>query len=438
MIIWAFPGMGKSYAALNNSESIFDCDATRFKYDVNPDTNLHGFLLNDCSRKNQYPENYISYVNKFDNLYNYVLINCEPNIFSNFSDMRVVYPDVSLKAEYLQRYRDRGDNDTFISYMDECFEEMVNYFDSLSCKFKIKIKDSNKYLVDIMEESRMEFMSKTAVVAIISEAVKYGLFKKSNDMSIEKTADEIFEGNIVVDFDDLKSKIDACYKKEALEKKYADNRNGLSHEELTELIMDSMVSGVAEIYYGEIAPYSHGYRYRFNDKDYQMYDCSEFFDCAEKVCSAIGKGKYCIDIDNLKICTLTALENEKNITSYEYSDRLDWHLGDQYYHHIHRLRDVHEHKGLDAIIQGRCSGTWSNCMACKENNLIRQMVAFKGFCVDYAMNNNGEVFNANFKKALVDYHKRHGVDISDINNWIDNNYNKSFQSATAKVAVKSR
>lgn len=66
------------------------------------------------------------------------------------------------------------------------------------------------------------------------------------------------------------------------------------------------------------------------------------------------------------------------------------------------------------------------------------MVAFKGFCVDYAMNNNGEVFNANFKKALVDYHKRHGVDISDINNWIDNNYNKSFQSATAKVAVKSR
>lgn len=363
MIIWAFPGMGKSYAALNNSESIFDCDATRFKYDVNPDTNLHGSLLNDCSRKNQYPENYISYVNKVDNLYNYVLINCEPNIFSNFSDMRVVYPDVSLKAEYLQRYRDRGDNDTFISYMDECFEEMVNYFDSLSCKFKIKVKDSNKYLVDIMEESRMEFMSKTAVVAIISEAVKYGLFKKSNDMSIEKTADEIFEGNIVVDFDDLKSKIDACYKKEALEKKYA---------------------------------------------------------------------------DNLKICTLTALENEKNITSYEYSDRLDWHLGDQYYHHIHRLRDVHEHKGLDAIIQGRCSGTWSNCMACKENNLIRQMVAFKGFCVDYAMNNNGEVFNANFKKALVDYHKRHGVDISDINNWIDNNYNKSFQSATAKVAVKSR
>ena len=44
MIIWAFPGMGKSYAALNNSESIFDCDATRFKYDVNPDTNLHGSL----------------------------------------------------------------------------------------------------------------------------------------------------------------------------------------------------------------------------------------------------------------------------------------------------------------------------------------------------------------------------------------------------------
>lgn len=56
-------------------------------------------------------------------------------------------------------------------------------------------------------------------------------------------------------------------------------------------VLDSdMVSGAADIYYGEVAPYSHGYRYTFDGKDYEMYNCSEFFDCPEKVCTAIEKG----------------------------------------------------------------------------------------------------------------------------------------------------
>lgn len=436
MIIWAFPGIGKSNIHLN---SVIDCDAAYFKFNIPKDTILHNNeLMHDCSLNSDYPGNYIKYVKDCDLVYDYILINCEPELISSFSDVRIIYPDTSLKDEYMHRYIDRGDNNSFISYMDDSFEEMVRHFDLSPHKYKVKVMKENKFLNDILGEMRMEFMSKTAMVAIISEADKYGLFNIPDGLSVEKTADEIFEGHIEVDFDKLKNELDLAYKNEALEKKFQENRNGLSHTELTNLIMDSMVSGAADIYYGEVAPYSHGYRYSFDGKDYEMYNCSEFFDCPEKVCTAIEKGQFVIDIDKLDSLTRSAYKAVEN-SSYIYSDTLDWKLDDYYYHHIHRLKDVHELKGLDAIVSGKCMGTYSNCMACKENTLIRQMVAFKGYCLDYVMkNSNSDDFNGRFQLALSEYHSRHGLDISDIDKWCNDNFEKTFESASFKAPAKKR
>ena len=413
MIIWAFPGIGKSNIHLN---SVIDCDAAYFKFNIPKDTILHNNeLMHDCSLNS-------------DLVYDYILINCEPEFISSFSDVRIIYPDASLKDEYMHRYIDRGDNNSFISYINDSFEEMVRHFDLSPHKYKVKVMKENKFLNDILGEMRMEFMSKTAMVAIISEADKYGLFNIPDGLSVEKTADEIFEGHIEVDFDKLKNELDLAYKNEALEKKFQENRNGLSHTELTNLIMDSMVSGAADIYYGEVAPYSHGYRYTFDGKDYEMYNCSEFFDCPEKVCTAIEKGQFVIDIDKLDSLTRSAYKAVEN-SSYIYSDTLDWKLDDYYYHHIHRLKDVHELKGLDAIVSGKCKGTYSNYMACKENTLIRQMVAFKGYCLD---------FSGRFQLALSEYHSRHGLDISDIDKWCNDNFEKTFESASFKAPAKKR
>ena len=436
MIIWAFPGIGKSNIYLS---SVIDCDVAYFKFNIPEDTVLHNNeLMHDCSLNSDYPDNYIKYVKDCDLVYDYILINCEPDLISSFSDVHIIYPDASLKDEYMHRYVNRGDNNSFISYMDDSFEEMVRYFDLLPHKYKVKVTKENKFLNDILGEMRMEFMSKTAMVAIISEADKYGLFNIPDGLSVEKTADEIFEGHIEVDFDNLKNELELAYKNEALEKKFQENRNGLSHTELTNLIMDSMVSGAADIYYGEVAPYSHGYRYTFNGKDYEMYNCSEFFDCPEKVCTAIEKGQFVIDIDKLASLTRSAYKTVED-SSYTYSDTLDWKLDDYYYHHIHRLKDVHELKGLDAIVSGKCMGTYSNCMACKENTLIRQMVAFKGYCLDYFMkNSNSDDFNERFQSALSEYHSRHGLDISDIDKWCNDNFEKTFESASFKAPAKKR
>lgn len=150
------------------------------------------------------------------------------------------------------------------------------------------------------------------------------------------------------------------------------------------------------------------------------------------------KGQFVIDIDKLDSLTRSAYKTVED-SSYTYSDTLDWKLDDYYYHHIHRLKDVHELKGLDAIVSGKCKGTYSNYMACKENTLIRQMVAFKGYCLDYVMkNSNSDDFNGRFQLALSEYHSRHGLDISDIDKWCNDNFEKTFESASFKAPVKKR
>lgn len=86
----------------------------------------------------------------------------------------------------MHRYIDRGDNNSFISYINDSFEEMVRHFDLSPHKYKVKVMKENKFLNDILGEMRMEFMSKTAMVAIISEADKYGLFNIPDGLSVEK------------------------------------------------------------------------------------------------------------------------------------------------------------------------------------------------------------------------------------------------------------
>ena len=148
MIIWAFPGIGKSNIHLS---SVIDCDAAYFKFNIPQDTILHNNeLMHDCSLNSDYPGNYIKYVKNCDLVYDYILINCEPELISSFSDVRIIYPAVSLKDEYMHRYIDRGDNNSFISHMNDSFEEMVRYFDLLPHKYNVKVMKENKFLNDIL------------------------------------------------------------------------------------------------------------------------------------------------------------------------------------------------------------------------------------------------------------------------------------------------
>ena len=86
MIIWAFPGIGKSNIYLS---SVIDCDVAYFKFNIPEDTVLHNNeLMHDCSLNSDYPDNYIKYVASLKSIY--LILKCLYSRF-NFFFFRCAY-----------------------------------------------------------------------------------------------------------------------------------------------------------------------------------------------------------------------------------------------------------------------------------------------------------------------------------------------------------
>jgi hypothetical protein len=62
----------------------------------------------------------------------------------------LVYPDLSLKDEYMKRYKERGNNKQFIEVLDKMFDNWVDELNNETDEFiKIKLNDSNYYISDL-------------------------------------------------------------------------------------------------------------------------------------------------------------------------------------------------------------------------------------------------------------------------------------------------
>ena len=64
-------------------------------------------------------------------------------------DFVVVYPDKSLKEEYLKRYNERGDSKMFINMMDKEWDEMIDYIEDSGYKI-VRLMKKDYYLEDIL------------------------------------------------------------------------------------------------------------------------------------------------------------------------------------------------------------------------------------------------------------------------------------------------
>ncbi len=74
----------------------------------------------------------------------------------------LVYPDISLKEEYIQRYKSRGNNEKFISFIADNWESFIK--DMENEKFPILVKlESNEYLSDVFNELNYTPMYKQKV-----------------------------------------------------------------------------------------------------------------------------------------------------------------------------------------------------------------------------------------------------------------------------------
>jgi len=102
-LVSAFPGTGKSYYFKNTSKEVLDSDSSTFD-------------------KSEFPENYISHIKKNMGKVDVILISSHEEVRDALVDadldFTLIYPDKSLKDEYIQRYKDRGNEESFIKLLD--------------------------------------------------------------------------------------------------------------------------------------------------------------------------------------------------------------------------------------------------------------------------------------------------------------------------------
>lgn len=141
-IISGFPGVGKSHLGkrLDNEVKVLDLESSDFKGENRWEDYKNGI-------KNQ--------VGKVDVLF--VSSHKETRkILSELGlNFYLVYPDRSLKDEYLRRYAERGSTEEFIEMMDKNFDLFIDSIENEEVRCaKIKLTGEDEYL-----DSFLNFMN---------------------------------------------------------------------------------------------------------------------------------------------------------------------------------------------------------------------------------------------------------------------------------------
>ena len=124
IIYSAFPGTGKSFYynkyLVHSDRIILDSDSSKFD-------------------KSKFPENYMNHIKDNINKAHIMFVSSHEEVrnalVANALSFTLIYPHISLKDEYIERYKDRGNSSLFIKLMNENWERWIlGCQEQLGCK----------------------------------------------------------------------------------------------------------------------------------------------------------------------------------------------------------------------------------------------------------------------------------------------------------------
>lgn len=136
ILISAFPGVGKSYLFKNLKDyKILDSDSSTFDKDL-------------------FPGNYIDHIKQNIGVVDIIMISTHDVVRQQLEEnglfFVLVYPDISLKDEYIGRYNERGNDDNFIKILGENWDNWINDIEKQKGCLKIKLQ-SGEFLGDFIK-----------------------------------------------------------------------------------------------------------------------------------------------------------------------------------------------------------------------------------------------------------------------------------------------
>ncbi len=117
MIISAFPGTGKTYFAEHTKLPVMDSDSSKFSW------------IEEGVRNPEFPDNYMRHIRKNIGKAKVILVSTHEAVRKAlvYEGLKfvLVYPDIRLRAEYLERFKQRGSSDSFIKLLTENWSTFI-------------------------------------------------------------------------------------------------------------------------------------------------------------------------------------------------------------------------------------------------------------------------------------------------------------------------
>lgn len=154
-IIFGFPGVGKSYAfqQMNGKGlDLQDSDSSHFHWVYPASDKSFEHPVKDIDGRNAlhpaWPENYAQYIELTGREQkvkpDFIFVSTHAEVIKaigarNFASAYLLVPDKSEKEFYLQRYRERGNDEKFITNMDENWEKFIDQATGLAMDNNITV-----------------------------------------------------------------------------------------------------------------------------------------------------------------------------------------------------------------------------------------------------------------------------------------------------------
>ncbi len=139
LVISGFPGIGKSFiyekSKIFSDKIILDSDSSKFD-------------------KSEFPQNYIKHIKENLNKVSIIMVSSHKIVRDALKDANIdfvlVYPDKSLKEEYIRRYTEIGNQENFIKLLNENWENWIDEIENDKDLKTITLRKKEYYLEDIL------------------------------------------------------------------------------------------------------------------------------------------------------------------------------------------------------------------------------------------------------------------------------------------------
>lgn len=130
-IISAFPGTGKSFYHKKHQYTTLDSDSSMFSW-----VTENG----EKKRNPDFPNNYIQHIKENIGKYEFIFVSSHKEVRKALLDncifFYLIYPREDKKGDYLQRYKERGNEAGFVKLLDANWDTWIKEceFETIGCK----------------------------------------------------------------------------------------------------------------------------------------------------------------------------------------------------------------------------------------------------------------------------------------------------------------